>query len=76
MEGHLVGYGSEELLPLVLSHCNYSLKLGESTNLEYDFEAFERHLIHSFMQCKSRVKRHDNGLIDVSYFFKTDECVR
>ncbi|PVD28712.1 hypothetical protein C0Q70_11306 [Pomacea canaliculata] len=65
MEGHLVGYAPEELLPLVLSHCNYSLKLGESTNLEYDFESFERLLIHSFMQCKSRVKRHDNGLVDI-----------
>nr|KAG5700590.1 hypothetical protein BaRGS_015386 [Batillaria attramentaria] len=58
---HLVGYSPEGILPLLLSSCNYSLQLGHTTTMEYDFEGFQKQLVDTVFQCKSRVQRHDDG---------------
>ncbi|KAK7488216.1 hypothetical protein BaRGS_00020523, partial [Batillaria attramentaria] len=62
---HLVGYSPEGILPLLLSSCNYSLQLGHTTTMEYDFEGFQKQLVDTVFQCKSRVQRHDDGYFPI-----------
>ncbi|KAL8581509.1 hypothetical protein ACOMHN_042902 [Nucella lapillus] len=55
-ERHIVGCSAErDLLPMVLSHSNYSLRVGQSAGLEYDFEAFQQQLQDTLLQCKATV---------------------
>ncbi|XP_022803330.1 E3 ubiquitin-protein ligase rnf213-alpha-like isoform X2 [Stylophora pistillata] len=43
---HLIAYDPErDLLPLILTHCNYSLEVGQETLVHYDWAALERQLI-------------------------------
>ncbi|XP_076467024.1 E3 ubiquitin-protein ligase RNF213-like [Babylonia areolata] len=61
-ERHLVGCSVErDLLPMVLSHSNYSLMVGKAARLEYDFEAFQQQLQDTLLQCKARVERSPVG---------------
>ncbi|XP_078574614.1 E3 ubiquitin-protein ligase rnf213-alpha-like [Branchiostoma floridae x Branchiostoma japonicum] len=45
---------ARDLMPLVLSHCNYSLAIGKGTQVGYDFAALEKQLIDRFLcgKCK------------------------
>ncbi|KAI8513635.1 hypothetical protein Bbelb_079590 [Branchiostoma belcheri] len=45
----------QDLLPLVLSHCCYSLAVGEGTRVEYDLPALERQLVERFVLGKPRI---------------------
>ena len=66
-ERHLVGSSPErDLLPMVLAHCNYSLMVGQTATLEYDFAAFQQQLQDTLLQCKARVQRSPLGHIPVS----------
>lgn len=65
-ERHLVSYTPESLLPLVLANCNYSLTVGQTTTLDYDFETFQKQLQDGVLECKSRVSKHRDGYIEVS----------
>lgn len=50
-KSHLVAYDPEkDLLPLILAHCNYSLKVGEGTAVEYNWKALERQLVDRFIR--------------------------
>ncbi|KAK7459431.1 hypothetical protein BaRGS_00038999, partial [Batillaria attramentaria] len=62
---HLVGYSPEGILPMVLSSCNYSFKLGQTTTMEYDFEGFQKQLVDMVLQCKSRVQEDEEGYFPV-----------
>ena len=39
-------------MPIILSHCQYSLKYGQGQNVEYDLPAIEKHLIDRFVHGK------------------------
>ena len=68
-ERHLVGCSPErDLLPMVLSHCNYSLMVGQAAKLEYDFAALQQQLQDTLLQCKAFVQRSELGHIPVSVF--------
>ena len=40
------------LMPIILSHCQYSLKYGKGQDIEYDLPAIEKHLIDRFIHGK------------------------
>ena len=47
----LIAYDPErDLLPLILSHCNYSLEVGQETLVQYDWTALERQLTDRFLK--------------------------
>ena len=48
---HLLNY-EHHLMPIVLSHCQYSLKYGQGQNVKYDLPALEKHLIDRFVHGK------------------------
>ena len=82
---HLVGFSMQnDLLPLVLSHCNYSLHLGHgdnatSTKLDYDFRGFELQLKSNLLLSKCWVHRGEHGDMQVDgifLFFCELECVK
>ncbi|XP_066291012.1 E3 ubiquitin-protein ligase RNF213-like isoform X3 [Branchiostoma lanceolatum] len=53
---HVVAcHPEQDLLPLVLSHCCYSLAVGEGTRVEYDLPALERQLVERFVSGKPRI---------------------
>ncbi|XP_078611724.1 E3 ubiquitin-protein ligase RNF213-like isoform X2 [Branchiostoma floridae x Branchiostoma japonicum] len=53
---HVVAcHPEQDLLPLVLSHCCYSLAVGEGTRVEYDLPALERQLVERFISGKPRI---------------------
>ncbi|XP_077981790.1 E3 ubiquitin-protein ligase RNF213-like [Glandiceps talaboti] len=57
-EAHLIAYNAEEdIEPLVIAYCDYSLEMGRGTCLDYNFEGLERQIITKFVQGKSRVQR-------------------
>ncbi|XP_077981787.1 E3 ubiquitin-protein ligase rnf213-alpha-like [Glandiceps talaboti] len=57
-KAHLIAFDPEEdLEPLVVTHCDYSLEMGRGTCLDYNFEGLERQIITKFVQGKSRVQR-------------------
>ncbi len=45
---HLLNY-EHQLMPIILSHCQYSLKYGQGQNVKYDLPALEKHLIDRFV---------------------------
>ena len=67
-ERHLVSCTAESLLPLVLANCNYSLTVGQTTSLEYDYETFEKQLKGSVLECKYRIARHKDRYFEVCLF--------
>ena len=48
---HLLNYKSY-IIPIVLAHCQYSLRLGEGQNVTYDLPALEQHLLNRFIYGK------------------------
>lgn len=48
---HLLDYKSQ-ILPILLAHCQYSLRLGEGQNVTYDLPALEKHLLNQFFHGK------------------------
>ena len=53
---HLVAYDTEkDLLPIILAHCDYSLKVGEGTLVEYNWKALERQLVDRFIRRRTRI---------------------
>ncbi|XP_035692571.1 E3 ubiquitin-protein ligase rnf213-alpha-like [Branchiostoma floridae] len=46
---------ARDLMPLVLSHCNYSLAIGKGTHVGYDFAALENRLIDRFLCGKCKI---------------------
>ena len=45
---HILNY-EHKLIPVILTHCQYSLQYGKGTEVDYDFEAIERDLFDKFI---------------------------
>ena len=45
---HVLNY-EHKLIPVILTHCQYSLRYGKGTEVAYDFEAIERDLFDKFV---------------------------
>uniref|UniRef100_A0A8C4TA23 RING-type E3 ubiquitin transferase n=1 Tax=Erpetoichthys calabaricus TaxID=27687 RepID=A0A8C4TA23_ERPCA len=46
----------QDLLPIILSHCQYSLEKGQETETSYDFQGIERHVIRHFLKGKPLIQ--------------------
>ena len=51
---HVVDY-ERQLIPIVLSHCHYSLTYGKGQQIEYDFPALEKHILDRFIYGKPHI---------------------
>ncbi|XP_077862842.1 E3 ubiquitin-protein ligase rnf213-alpha-like [Saccoglossus kowalevskii] len=61
---HLIAYDPEkDLLPIVLSHCSYSLQVGHGTLVEYNLSGLERQLEERFIHGKAKIKRKIEQLV-------------
>lgn len=62
-----------ELLPLVLSHCHYTLRKGGETDSSYDLPAIQMQLVRQYLAGKpliEEVKTHPNQFsVSLSYFY-------
>ena len=45
----------QQLLPLVLAHCNYSLMVGQGTNIDYDYRGLEQAIEERFVKNRQRL---------------------
>ncbi|KAK3610844.1 hypothetical protein CHS0354_015701 [Potamilus streckersoni] len=53
---HLISYHPEQdIVPLVLANCNYSLKMAKGTTIEYNFANLERQITDRFLFGKSLI---------------------
>ncbi|XDV14216.1 hypothetical protein PO909_002393 [Leuciscus waleckii] len=53
---HVIRYEYErDLLPLVLSHCQYSMERGQETLLEYDLPQIQQQILTRFLQGKPHI---------------------
>ena len=52
---HLLDY-EHQLLPIVLSHCQYSLRHGQAQDIEYDLPALEKHIMDRFIHGKPLIQ--------------------
>jgi hypothetical protein len=51
-----VAYDAEkDFLPMILAHCDYSLKVGEETTVEFNWKCLERQLVNRFIRGRSRL---------------------
>ena len=48
---HLLDY-EQQIVSVVLSHCCYSLKVGEAHSVQYDHQALEKHILDRFIYGK------------------------
>ena len=46
-------------MSVVLSHCRYSLKLGEAHTVHYDHQALEKHFLDKFVYGKPEISREE-----------------
>ena len=51
---HLLDY-EHQIVSVVLSHCCYSLKLGEAHSVQYDYHALEKHVLDKFIHGKPMI---------------------
>ena len=51
---HLLDY-EHQILSVVLSHCIYSLRVGEAHNIKYDHQALDKHILNKFIHGKPRI---------------------
>ena len=51
---HVMDY-EVHLLPLILSHCHYSLTYGQGQEVKYDFAALEKHIVDRFIYGKPHI---------------------
>jgi hypothetical protein len=50
-KAHLVAYDPEkDLLPMIYAHCDYSLKVGEGTTIDFNWKCLERQLVDRFIR--------------------------
>ena len=51
---HLLDY-EHQIVSVVLSHCCYSLRVGEAHTVQYDHQALEKHILDKFIHGKPRI---------------------
>ena len=52
---HLLDY-EHQILSIVLSHCQYSLRHGQAQEIEYDLPALEKHIMDRFIHGKPLIQ--------------------
>lgn len=52
---HLIDH-TTQLMPIIHSHCQYSLKKGEGHIVKYDHGALEKHIVDRFVHGKPFIK--------------------
>lgn len=56
MELHVIHYEYErDLLPLILSNCQYSMERGQETLMEYDLPKIQQQIFTRFLQGKPHI---------------------
>ncbi|CAB4005449.1 Hypothetical predicted protein [Paramuricea clavata] len=69
-KAHLVAYDPEkDFLPMILAHCDYSLKVGEGTTVEFNWKCLERQLVDRFIRGRPRLI----SLVEL-FVFSKDIC--
>lgn len=43
-------------MPIILSHCHYSLTYGHGQDVEYDLDALEKHIVDRFVHGKPNLQ--------------------
>ena len=51
---HLLDY-EHQIVSVVLSHCCYSLRVGQAHTVQYDHQALEKHILDKFIHGKPRI---------------------
>ena len=55
-KAHLVAYDPDkDILPMILANCDYSLRIGGGTMLEFNWKCLERQLVDRFIRGKPRL---------------------
>ena len=63
---HLVAYDVErDLMPLVLAHCDYSLAVGQGTEISYNLPALEKQIVDRFVVGRPHIHMKVDLSIDV-----------
>ena len=66
-KAHLVAYDPDkDFLPMIFAHCDYSLKVGEGTVVEFSWKSLERQLVDRFIRGRPRLA----SLVSSLYIFK------
>ena len=66
---HLVAYDPDkDFLPMILANCDYSLRIGEGTMVEFNWKCLERQLVDRFIRGKPRL----TSLVITSYTFNRE----
>ena len=51
---HLLDY-EHQIVSVVLSHCHYSLRVGEAHAVEYDYQPLQKHILDKFIHGKPKI---------------------
>lgn len=56
-ESEVINYSPDrDLLPLVYTNCDYSLEIGKSTKIEYNFDGIQKHLMERLCFGKPKIE--------------------
>ncbi len=56
----------EDLLPLILAHCSYSLELAKGTQIQYDFKGLQTQITEKFIRGRQRLVTKVNQSFRIS----------
>ncbi len=63
-KAHLVAYDPDkDFLPMIFAHCDYSLRVGEGTLVQFNWKCLERQLVDRFIRGRPRLTCSVNTLI-------------
>ena len=55
-KAHLVAYDPDkDFLPMILAHCDYSLKVGEGTMIDFNWKCLEKQVVGRFIRGRPRI---------------------
>ena len=55
-KAHLVAYDPDkDFLPMIFAHCDYSLKFGEGTTIDFNWKCLERQVVDRFIRGRPRL---------------------
>ena len=53
---HLAAYNPDkDFLPMIFAHCDYSLKVGEGTAVDFNWKGLERQVVDRFIRGRPRL---------------------
>ncbi len=51
---HVLDY-EQQILSVVISHCHYSLRMGEAHTVKYDYQSLQKHILDKFIHGKPTI---------------------